>query len=771
MNDTRLNMRSTMNQFTLLIPLFIVTLTKFLPSNAILGLASMLVICTFPGYALLNRFKLHRSSRFQDLFFSVLLSLLLLQIVYTAYSVFCYGIGFESSLTKTQVFLITIIILLISSYSLRKEMQSSLSTDFVFDFLTKLQGINFTIYLIPLSLPLISLIAVTRLNVRNDSVTTAVLLYACIFILLVLCSQFVLAKSVGLHYLIFYCTLLALLIGSTFRGDGGFWGVDINREYTVAMRVLLQEHWIPLSGSPYNSMLSITVLPVVLSFLTKFSLPIVFKLFYVLIGALIPLASYCLLRRFARNSIAMGVVIIQIVGSISYIPQMTALARQSIGSAFFIGMLLVVLDPVWDRRIRTKVILLFACGLSFSHYSSAYLCSVIFVSAGFFSFFVKRSVYFRRTGLKPITTLSLGLAILFITFFWNAALNNSTRDLASVSTNISSQGLRFLPNETGSFIDRWLNGVVVTNKKTPDEFKTSVLKINAFTYPNLQPTPPSLTYEIKQANYAESKPPLGTSTAQIFTWLYILINTAFQAMIAFQVALALLSIFKLISKAKRKTINSLESNIPMVLTELIPLASISLLLALVLRISGTGSQFYNPERAAFQLAFIFSLSIALLLESLVRRSKAFQRACGTALLLSCFVFLQQATGLVGYIYGSPSSRISSGMSADSTYIISRNEQNAADWINRNSPKNSILQSDDAAALVNSQYDIFDKKPLIKQLAPFALFNGSYVYLSKANLETGITRQGGSGLSFKVPLDYLDQNLSAVYSSGGARVYR
>jgi hypothetical protein len=203
---------------------------------------------------------------------------------------------------------------------------------------------------------------------------------------------------------------------------------------------------------------------------------------------------------------------------------------------------------------------------------------------------------------------------------------------------------------------------------------------------------------------------------------------------------------------------------------MIPLASISLLLAAGLRISGTGSAFYNPERAAFQLAFIFSLSIALLLESLVRRSKAFQRACGTALLLSCFVFLQQATGLVGYIYGSPSSRISSGMSGDSIYIISRNEQNAADWINRSAPKNSILQSDNAAALVNSQYDIFDKKPFINQLAPFALFIGSYVYLSKANLETGIT-QGGSGLSFKVPLDYLEQNLSAVYSSGGARVYR
>ena len=56
-------------------PVAIIVFTQFLPSNAILGLLSMLVVCTFPGYALLTRFKLHRSSRFQDLFFSVLLSM------------------------------------------------------------------------------------------------------------------------------------------------------------------------------------------------------------------------------------------------------------------------------------------------------------------------------------------------------------------------------------------------------------------------------------------------------------------------------------------------------------------------------------------------------------------------------------------------------------------------------------------------------------------------------------------------------------------------
>lgn len=300
-------------------PLVIVILTQLLPSNAILGLLSMIVICTFPGYALLNRFKLHRSSRFQDLFLSVLFSLLLLQSVYMTYSVFCYGIGFKNSITKPQVFLIAVVILLISSLSLRNKMEGPLISELIFDRLTKLRDKKFVFCLIPIALPLTALIAVTRLNLLNDSVTTAVFLYVCIGILLTLCSGLFLNRSAGLHYSVFYCTLLAILFGSTFRGDGGFWGWDINQEFAVAMRTLQEQHWIPIAESPYHAMLSISVLPVILSFLSDFSLTTIFKLFYPFVAALIPLASYSLLRRWVRNSIAMPVVIIETIGSISYI--------------------------------------------------------------------------------------------------------------------------------------------------------------------------------------------------------------------------------------------------------------------------------------------------------------------------------------------------------------------------------------------------------------------------------------------------------------------
>jgi len=753
-------------------PVLIVILNQFLPSNAVLGLLCMIVVCTIPGYALLNRFKLHRSSRFQDLFFSVLLSILVLETVYMAYSVFCYGIGFKNSITKPQVFLIAVVILFISSQSLKKELKGTLVPESISDILTKLKSKKIAFCLSSLALPLISMIAIMRLNLLGDSTTTGVFLYANIGILLMLCSGVVLNRSVGLHYTIFYSTLISLLFGSTFRGDGGFWGWDINQEFAVAMRVLLGQHWIPISQSPYNAMLSISILPVVLSFLTNFSLTTIFKLFYPLIGALIPLASYCLLRRFVRNSIAMPVVIIETVGSISYIQQMTALGRQVVGLTFFVGILLVLFDPVWDRKKKTRVILILTCGLSFSHYSSSYLCSIIFVLAGLISVVFRRIGTFRRQALFLATNLRLGLAILAITFMWNGVLNNSAQDTNTVTHTIVSKGPQFLPNTTGNFIDRWLSGVIVTPESNPRDFKSAVLEYNAFKFPTLNPAPASLTYEITPAEYPKSNMLLGASTATFFYWLFIIINTTFQFLIVLQVFLSILFVISLLSKIKHDLQPSNKSRTTTVMLDLIPLTLVSLLLALFLRTSATAGEFYNAERVAFQLALIFSLPISLLLERFIKWTKRSYRIWSSAFLLACFVFLQSATGLIGYIYGLPNSRISSLVGGERPFVISQNERNAADWIDQNVPKNSYLQSDVTANLVNTQKDIFETRPFIAQTAPFGIFMNSYVYLSKANLETGITRQSVGGLTaIKVPFDFLNNNLSVVYSSGGARVYR
>jgi uncharacterized membrane protein len=754
-------------------PSVIVTLTQLLPSNVFLSLLSMILICTIPGFAIIQRFRLSRSSQFQDLFLSILLSLLLLQGVYAGYSVFCFGLGFEKSLTNAQVFILAIIILLSSSISLRKDIDASQAYKIILKISRRLNGKIFIPFLISLSLPLISLIAVVRLNVLNDSVTTGIFLYFCIAILLVLLFGSVFRKSTGMHYLVFYCIILSLLFGSTFRGDGGFWGWDINQEFAIATRVSIQQHWIPLAGSPYNAMLSISVLPVVISILTKFSLPIVFKLLYPVIAALLPLASYSLLRRFVRNSTAMSVVIIETVASISFIPQISAVSRQVIGLAFFVGIILVIFDPTWDRNKKTIVILILSFGLSFSHYTSAYLCSAIFIISGLFSVLMRHIGFFHLKRVKPVITLGLSLSILVITFLWNGLLNNSAQDVNLVAKNIYVKGPQFLPNNTQSFIDRWLSGIEVPSSGlTPAEFKVEILNNNAYKYPKFQLESAALTYDITPAEYPVSKPILGTGYSKLFYWLHIFINTTFQVLIFIQIILMSKLIFGYLPKQKQKTMYRNKIKFDTTLFDIFTLTCVSFLLAIFLRISGSNSELYGPERAAFQLAFIFSLPVAMLIDRFMSRSKLTHRIGIIALLFSSFIFLQQATGLIGYIYGTTFSRISSSLSEDRPFVISESEWSAAYWIHENIPANSTLQSDITANLVNSRMNIFETRAFIDQTAPFGIFNGSYVYLSKANLETGITRQSFGGLSYiQVPFDYLDQQLSVIYSSEGARVYR
>jgi hypothetical protein len=335
-----------------------------------------------------------------------------------------------------------------------------------------------------------------------------------------------------------------------------------------------------------------------------------------------------------------------------------------------------------------------------------------------------------------------------------------------------SKGPQFLPNQTGSVIDRWLRGASNSVEPTPTEFKSAVLKYNAYNFPNLQPSPVSFSYEITAAEYPKNKPPLGTSVATLFYWLYVLINTTFQFLVLLQVFLAMKFAINFLHKRREGVFDLEQSKIFTVLLDLIPLTSVSLLMAFVLRTSGTAGTYYNPERAGFQLALIFSLSVAILLERFISWTKQSRYLWLTLLLLSSFVFLQSSTGLVGYVYGSPSSRLSSTISLDGSFVISENEKSAANWIDLNTPKNTYLQSDVTANLVNSQKNIFQVKPFIAQTTPFGFFLGSYIYLSKSNLESGITRQSIGNITLtRVPFDFLDQNLSVVYSSGGARVYR
>jgi hypothetical protein len=221
-------------------------------------------------------------------------------------------------------------------------------------------------------------------------------------------------------------------------------------------------------------------------------------------------------------------------------------------------------------------------------------------------------------------------------------------------------------------------------------------------------------------------------------------------------------------------INQHIHNFQNIRVDLTTITFVALLLAILLRISNTIAIFYNPERVAFQLSFIFSLPVAIILERFFTRYAGKERLLCWILPLCGFIFVQQNSGLHEYLSGTPTARISNAVSGYSRFVISKEDQAASTWVSTKMPPTSFLQADFSALLGSVQNGKIPVTRQIPQIAPYGLLENSYVFLSTANLKSGIAScpaRDRTIVSFAVPVDYLDDNLSLVYSTGGSRVYR
>lgn len=758
------------------IPVIIFTATNALPRNPFLSFATLIIFCTLPGYSLLNQFNLRLRTGFENLFISLLLSIFTLTIVYTTISFSAYQLGLPHTLQRGPTFLIGLLLIFASSRNLHHSGQSDSLVQLGHRILRNISPKVSILITCAVLLPISAFIAVSQLNHGGSSAPSVFFLCLCISILLILFSSRFNASLTPIHYVLLYSVILALLIQTSFRGDGGFWGYDVNAEYASAIRTLHDGYWIPINdGNTYNSMLSITVLPVALSLLTKMSVGIIFKLFYAIVAALLPVAIYSILIKFVRNSIAMAVICIEVIGSISFIVNSTALCRQVIGFAFFIGILMIILTQIWSRNTQVIVILLFAFGMSFSHYSTAYLACAIFLPASLIIFLSKFVKGLNKGDSKPIVTIPLALGILLITLLWNAGINSSVQDSAGVFSAINRVGAELLPSQQENFIQRWINGVVVPSTISAEEYKNLVLATTDFKYPTAEIHQSALSYSISSPNYPKASAPFGELIPKFLGLLYIALNSITQGLVLF-FSLSYFTGARRLARRRAVEINQPIHNFQNIRVDLTAITLISLLLAIFLRISSSVANFYNPERVAFQLSFIFSLPIAIILERFFTRYSAKERMLWWILPFSGFIFVQQNSGLNEYLSGTSNARISNAVAPYSQFVISSEEKAASTWIGTTLPASSFLQADNYALLVNMQNDQIPAARQIPQIAPFGLLTNSYVYLSKANLRTGIAWcpifLGSTTLvNFGLPMDYLNKNLSLVYSSGGSRVYR
>jgi uncharacterized membrane protein len=631
------------------------------------------------------------------------------------------------------------------------------------------------------------------LNIYGTSLESIILTYALIGGLLsILIIPKVLSNPFGLSIIIWSLTLAAF-ISSTWRGDGGFYGYDINLEYNVANKVVHDGFWaFGASTSPYYAMLSITILPAILAIFAKISLVVLYKTFYVAIAALIPVAMISFLRRFVDIRIAIITVYILIFGSISYFNNFAALNRQIIGTAIFFGIFVVIFQNQWSISRRKRFIVVLTLGVSVSHYSTSYLFALIALLGAFmysatllFDLFgiissgkIKEAISAHQ---NRIFTLPFTLLLILVIFTWNGVLTHSSENLGSVISNITSaqNKVQVLPSKEKNALTRYLAGNSETGQSAED-YRIAVILKGKIENPNLQLRPETFEYNLEKSKIPSIRPLLGSAFGKIMGTIIGI------SKIVYQLPIVISGIYFVFLFYQQRRSSSFDLNITsqekegilsryfreksnlLVLFDLASLTFSGILIAALLRSTTLVSQFYNTDRAALQISILWTLPFALFYEFCSRFSK-FKYFIHGIFIFCAAVLLHFQLGLTALYDGTYISKVSAINATVDSQIITAEEVESARWISERLKTSDTIQMDGLAKINFLKYDLSAR--VIGNIAPFALDVDSFVFLNRANLIGNVEYDSFLYRRFVSPNDYITKYYSPIYVSDNTRLYK
>ena len=771
--------------------------TQFVVHNFVLQAFVILVLVNVPGQAIMKFRVIQLKEPFLNFFMGIILSLITLMGFFFLVTVILPIVGISRPLDAPIVGVLANLLIAASLFIcsfVRNDRQA--------------QDGQFTLGTTPLRhwvygalIIFFGFHSVTRLNEGHGDFESIAFTYLVFFLMLSLFLNRRIYENSALTQILLFSLCLEALVAVSFRGDGGLNGVDINKEFANATDVLTTAHWAPGdSPSPYHAMLSVTVLPAIISLATKLSLLTIFKIFYVTIAALLPGVMVTFLKRYVRAQIAIATVLILVVGSLSYLANLPALARQIIGTALFIAILIIVFEQSWSISRRKRFVAFLTLGLSFSHYSTAYLfAGIVLVASLAYTFsIVADSIGLLTSGnferairvhKNRVFSLPFGLMILVIILAWNGGITHSSGNIQEAVRTFSTtnQHLNLLGTKNKNVIAGYLKANSNTGVFSAADYRTAVMITNYGMHPDLQTRTESLTYDMVPSKIPSLSKPLGQNFATLVD-----LGANFEKLV-YQFIVVCISIYGLyiFYRSRRDGLNEVDSlgtpselrqsgkllravqrflaekGLSDSLFELFGLTFAGLLFAVFIRASPFVVTFYNLDRAAFQISLVWILPFALFFEFVCESKRSRVIAIWTLLMMALGTLFTQL-GLGTLYNGTYVSKISSVNSIADATVISAEENFSAQWVCQRLKNNDLLQSDSIANISLSKYPCTSQT--LFNISPFVLDQNAFIFSNRANTLSGVTYDGFLFRRFNFPIDYIKQYYEPIYTSDSTRVY-
>jgi uncharacterized membrane protein len=631
------------------------------------------------------------------------------------------------------------------------------------------------LYALPPFFPVLAALGAIMLNNGGSNVPTLVLLGAIAFyaLLLVILRERI---SPDLYpYALFFIGLACLF--STSLRSWYISGHDIEREFYVFQLTNAHHIWnMAAFQDPYNSCLSITILPTIFANLFSLQDAYVYKVIFQALFAASPVLVFVIARKYTTPVLAFLAAFCFLSFPL-FFTDMPMLNRQEIAFLFFGLVLYMMLASELPLVMRKVLFFIFAVSIAVSHYSTFYIVLPLLIFAYVFAHFApfsfaKNMLVFLRTKtrakpqkrLKVPTFLTLPMLVLLLglSFFWLVAYTNSFNNVGAVISQVFSNN----PLKASDLSYYLLSPQSDTDQQLQEHIQTLINseKANAGQFYSKETTGQYSTHAVPQDVVAPT--PLGDVLSALHIPLYknqedfsSLLAALLQTLIIVG-CLAIFSFKSLREKIKEKITTKLFDR------QFLLLCVGAIFLLTLMIVLPAISALFGLLRMIQQFLFLLALPAVLLVYQVLLFMKESRRILAVAIVF-VLLFLN-FSGFIPHLTGNYYAQINldnSGLYYDA-YYTRESDVLAIVWLSQTNVNNDPVEADTSGVgkllpygNITASNDIFP--PLIKQAA-YVLVRDSVTVVVTVNNELIIINS---------PEPFLNNNKNHIYSNGNIDIYK
>jgi uncharacterized membrane protein len=550
---------------------------------------------------------------------------------------------------------------------------------------------------------------------------------------------------------VLFCIGLSLTYSYSMLGSHLF-GWDISGEYRVLSQTLAAGHWnANTHGNAYSAMLSITVLPAVLSELIGCGGEYVFKaVFPIFAAALLPIV-WSLASRFVAARAAV-VVALLVAAQASYADTLPALCRQEVAFLFFaLVVALLFEDLPWGRRAVLGGA--FTAGMIVSHYSTTYTAVALLAIMLLVQLGVRATG--RRSAVDPVAVAVFAVAVIGAAV-WYFPVTHSATNATRFAKVLVQAGPQLLPDRKTSIFDTWLSGNTGEDLSASG-YQTAAAKEHR---PDwwISPDPSWQDYPLVADNAPTLSAPIPAAKS--------LLDAA--AVVSSQLVNILgVCGTVLLCVAARKQRDP----------RLFRIATLGIAVVALLaftRLSGVTARAYNQERMLVQALIVLAVPLGFVASRPLRRGPRLVRNAGLVVTGGALAVLAAtSSGMASIAFGgAPGANLYASGEEFERFSFHPPEVAAARWLGAATPPEAQVVADRYGQLRLIAYTNVSHG-LIDDLTPATIDRSAFVYASESNVVDGRARGSvDRGVTdFEFPGAFLRATKGIVYTNSYSEVYR